>query len=45
MRIWDLWVRALDAGARFKCVPAVTWTYRMNAEWEHRLPAEMRSNN
>lgn len=32
---WDLWVRALDAGARFRCVPTVTWTYRMNAEWEH----------
>jgi hypothetical protein len=31
----DLWVRALDAGARFKCVPAVTWTYRMNSEWNH----------
>lgn len=35
---WDFWVRALDAGARFRCVPAVTWTYRMNAEWQHRLP-------
>lgn len=33
---WDFWVRALDAGARFACVPAVTWTYRMNTEWEHR---------
>lgn len=33
---WDFWVRALDAGARFRCVPAVTWTYRMNTEWEHR---------
>lgn len=33
---WDLWVRALDAGARFRCVPAVTWTYRRNSEWEHR---------
>lgn len=32
---WDFWVRALDAGARFRCVPAVTWTYRLNAEWEH----------
>jgi glycosyltransferase involved in cell wall biosynthesis len=33
---WDFWVRALDAGARFRCVPAVTWTYRLNTEWEHR---------
>jgi glycosyltransferase involved in cell wall biosynthesis len=33
---WDFWIRALDAGARFRCIPAVTWTYRMNPEWEHR---------
>lgn len=33
---WDFWQRALDKGARFRCVPAVTWTYRMNPEWEHR---------
>lgn len=33
---WDFWQRALDAGARFRCVPAVTWTYRMNSEWAHR---------
>ena len=32
---WDFWVRALDAGATFACIPAVTWTYRMNAEWDH----------
>lgn len=25
---WDFWLRALDAGARFVCVPVVTWTYR-----------------
>jgi hypothetical protein len=25
---WDFWLRALDAGARFHCVPEVTWTYR-----------------
>jgi hypothetical protein len=25
---WDFWIRALDAGARFCCVPEVTWTYR-----------------
>lgn len=32
---WDFWVRALDAGARFRCVPTVTWTYRMTPSWEH----------
>lgn len=25
---WDFWLRALDAGARFRCIPEVTWTYR-----------------
>jgi hypothetical protein len=25
---WDFWLRALDARARFVCVPKVTWTYR-----------------
>mgnify|MGYP001615377579 CR=1 FL=1 len=25
---WDFWKRALDLGARFRCVPEVTWTYR-----------------
>lgn len=25
---WEFWLRALDAGARFVCVPVVTWTYR-----------------
>lgn len=33
---WDFWKRALDAGATFKLIPAVTWTYRLNPEWEHR---------
>jgi hypothetical protein len=33
---WDFWKRALAAGARFACVPCVTWTYRMNPEWSHR---------
>lgn len=28
---WDLWLRALDAGARFGCVPTVTWIYRLHA--------------
>lgn len=36
---WDFWQRALAAGARFRCVPTVTWTYRMNPEWQHRLPS------
>ena len=25
---WHLWVRLLDAGARFKNVPVITWNYR-----------------
>ena len=27
---WDLWLRALDAGARFAFVPLVTWRYRFH---------------
>jgi glycosyltransferase involved in cell wall biosynthesis len=27
---WDLWLRALHAGARFVSVPEVTWTYRFH---------------
>jgi GT2 family glycosyltransferase len=27
---WDFWLRALDAGARFVCVPEETWTYRFH---------------
>ena len=27
---WHFWIRALKAGARFRCVPEVTWTYRPN---------------
>ena len=27
---WDLWLRALDAGARFAYVPEVTWRYRFH---------------
>jgi GT2 family glycosyltransferase len=27
---WDFWLRALDAGARFVCIPEVTWTYRFH---------------
>lgn len=33
---WDFWLRALDVGARFVCVPTVTWTYRFwggNFSW------------
>ena len=26
----DFWIRALDAGARFTCIPQVTWTYRFH---------------
>lgn len=27
---WDFWLRALAAGARFACVPVVTWIYRFH---------------
>lgn len=27
---WDLWLRALEAGAAFTCVPEITWTYRFH---------------
>ena len=27
---WDFWLRALDAGARFVCVPEKTWLYRFH---------------
>jgi len=27
---WDFWLRALAAGARFHCVPVVTWVYRFH---------------
>lgn len=27
---WDFWLRAMDAGARFACVPRVTWRYRFH---------------
>lgn len=33
---WGLWLRLLNAGARFCCVPIECWTYRMNPEWSHR---------
>lgn len=28
---WDLWLRALDAKARFACTGEITWTYRFHA--------------
>lgn len=31
----DFWVRAWEAGARFRCLPEVTWTYRLG-DWPHR---------
>lgn len=30
----DLWKRALTAGAKFLCIPQVTWTYRLG-DWPH----------
>lgn len=35
----DLWKRAYQAGARFRCVPEVTWTYRLG-DWPHRCLEE-----
>ena len=32
---WRFWIRALDAGARFVCVPEKTWLYRLNTSWKH----------
>jgi glycosyltransferase involved in cell wall biosynthesis len=29
---WALWLDALDRGARFFCVPEVTWTYRLHPD-------------
>lgn len=31
---YDFWLRALDSGAKFVCVPQVTWVYRMG-DWQH----------
>lgn len=36
----DLWKRALQHGARFRCIPQVTWTYRLG-DWEHRCQEAM----
>lgn len=27
---WDFWLRALDAGARFRCLRSESWTYRFH---------------
>ena len=37
---WDLWVRVSRTGARFRCVPEVTWEYRQGPQsitrtWRH----------
>jgi len=32
---WLFWVEAYRAGAKFKCVPEVTWTYRIDDGWTH----------
>jgi len=29
---WDFWIRALDEGARFHCVPVSTWKYRFHGD-------------
>lgn len=29
---WGLWLRLLNAGAQFRCVPQVKWTYRWHGE-------------
>jgi hypothetical protein len=36
---WDFWLRALDAGARFVCVPQVTWAYRFHG---HNMSTSLR---
>lgn len=33
---WDLWRRALAAGARFRQVMVQTWVYRCDDSWPHR---------
>jgi glycosyltransferase involved in cell wall biosynthesis len=43
---WRLWQRCLGAGARFKCVDEVLWTYRIQAgtrnQWETASPSTAR---
>jgi hypothetical protein len=39
---WHFWLRALDAGARFRCVPEPKWTYRFHGSNLSLLPFEER---
>lgn len=32
---WTFWARAIAAGAKFVCVPEVTWQYRLSPNWLH----------
>lgn len=32
---WTFWCRAVAAGAKFVCVPEVTWEYRLSENWLH----------
>lgn len=37
---WDFWLRALDAGARFRCLRRIKWTYRFhgrNLSWPYSV--------
>lgn len=36
---WDFWLRALEAGARFVCVPHITWEYRFG-NWNKTIHGE-----
>jgi GT2 family glycosyltransferase len=36
---WELWLRALDAGARFRCIRQIKWTYRFHGRNLSLLPA------
>lgn len=36
----DFLIRALDAGCRFRCIPEVTWTYRLGP-WPHMSQGEL----
>lgn len=32
---WTFWCRAVAAGAKFVCVPEITWEYRLSQNWLH----------
>ena len=32
---WTFWCRAVAAGAKFVCVPEITWEYRLSENWLH----------